>query len=165
MPIDLEDYKRSFHVIPHEITYFDEEGKEQKNTLNVKHKPLTQGWVNELRAIHRDVRRRAEELGSDLDAVIKREDELSNLNGDATDKQKEKLKRAIDADKQKLEVKAEEMGEYARRRYAEHLAPVLIDLDIRDKGEKVEPTADFLLSLDLDFLENISGTLVKKTKS
>lgn len=168
--MELKNVDRNFRKLPIELFYFDDDGKEQTDVLNIKYWPITQRWLDEQEQVKKKIRQTSEEglelarLTDEIEAKLnKAQAELLEKPDDEELKRTaEELKKSVDESSEKLEKFVEDAKEMGKRMMAEHLAPILIDLDIVDEGKPVKPTVEFLMTRDFELLNHIATEIKKR---
>lgn len=170
MSITVQDYKRAYRTLDVPVTYLSPENEEKEDILHVKYRPITQGWLDGWAEasvrLSKDLTRQTEET---ITAAFRDAMEIieANVNGSAPDTAQEKafflggLYSIINARMELTDGQKEE----AKRLKAAQLSSILITVDMLDPETKkqVEPTEEFLVGLDLEFLNEVGEGIVKKT--
>lgn len=166
-PMELDDYSRNFKTIPFEVDYFDKQGNAQHSTLNIKYRPVRESWINEWNALQRWIGERRSALDAQAMDILRRQAQYNKLPEVKNKKSKEaKERKKLVADLQKegeaLALEVENAKKEVAEKTAANLSEVILDLDITDKGQPVKITAEFLATLDLEFLQEIGELLGKR---
>lgn len=166
--MELNNYRKNFRRVSVKLFYLDESGNEKEDTLDVRYKPITQQWLDENELAQKHLAKLIQEgasLAEEVDALVATAKELADkaeLDDSKQTESDEATKAAEDA-KARLEAFLSERKMEGRRQFAESLASVLIDLDIVDNGKPVQPTVNFLMDCDVEFLADINESIRKKT--
>jgi hypothetical protein len=163
MPISIEDYKRVYRTLPVSLTYETESGETKSADLTIKYRPITQAWVDrygEITNTNEAIKERTMQEGR---ALSQREHALNTVvNPDKKKAAKERAQFQADLDAYRERIKAQ--TESHKQEFAELLASTLIDVDMTDaEGKRVSPTAEFLVTLDFEFLREMQDGILKKT--
>lgn len=170
MAITVEDYKRAYRTLDVVVTYLSPDKEEKQDTLHIKYRPITQGWLDgwaETSArLGKDLTRQTEET---ISAAFRDAMEIVNLNtnGHAPETMQGKalfLGALFSIINERMEL-TEEQKQEAKRLKASQLSNILITVDMLDPETKkqIEPTEDFLVTLDLEFLNEVGEGILKKT--
>ena len=164
--MELGNYRKNFRRVPVKLFYLDENDSIKEETLDVKYKPITQAWLDENERIQEKILQKTKEGLELARAADETQALVVKLRSEAIYSGSIELEEAEVKSQEaaaKVEAYLAEAKEMAKRLLAEHLSPILIDLDITNKGKKVEPTVEFLATCDLEFLQDIAETVKKRT--
>lgn len=170
MPLPIEDFNRQFRTVEIPISYLREDGESAVYTLRPKYRPLTQRQVDELDALTKKL---DGEIEHQEESVINQAfDDVQEfvqalLNGDQQVSQSPAHKAVFLGALSKLISQriqlSEEQKEERKQLIAVQLERILLDLDMTEGGQPIAPTVEFLMTLDLELLQDITAEIRKKT--